>query len=285
MSRLRFHNQIQEGCWDAHIQLPLKVCAATSTQPRTSIPRDQPNWDIWGRCGKWIWHTEDPINSKERSSLPGARAPMSGRMTRTLQSSARVGHSLLGLQTRHCSHRWNRCEEPKDPGAAENAWVFTPKAAPSPPRSGQIYPKSQRQVVLAWHVWTDQEAYSDLPILSGAPTQTETSSGYPCDHNQCHADPGLWHFPACWSMVQLHRRLPHRIPVGEANQEPRSRYSDPTFSECLQPVWLAYGGSDQSRLSVHFQRLARTLLEIQHRPQARVPSPSVEEQPLRKCHW
>ena len=280
-SRLRFHNRIQ----DAHIRLPLKVCAATSSQPRTSIPRGQPNWDIWGRCGKWIWHPEDPINSKERSSLPGARAPMPGRMARTPQSSARVGHSLLGLQTRHCSHRGDHCEEPKDPGAAENARVFTPKAAPSPSRSGQIYPKSQRQVVLAWHVWTDQEAYSDLPILSGAPTQTETSSGYPCDHNQCHADSGLWHFPACWSMVQLHRRLPHRVPVGEANQEPRSRYSDPTFSECLQPVWLAYGGSDQSRLSVHFQRLARTLLEIQHRPQARVPSPSVEEQPLRKCHW
>ena len=101
--------------------------------------------------------------------------------------------------------------------------------------------------------------------------------------NQAHS--GLRHFSACWSIVQLHRRLPHKVPVGEANQEPRSRYSDPTFSECLQPVWLAYGGSDQSRLSVHFQRLARTLLEIQHRPQARVPSPSVEEQPLRKCHW
>ena len=43
---------------------------------------------------------------------------MPGRMARTPQSSARVGHSLLGLQTRHCSHRWDRCEEPKDPGAA-----------------------------------------------------------------------------------------------------------------------------------------------------------------------
>ena len=147
------------------------------------------------------------------------------------------------------------------------------------------YPKSQRQVVLAWHVGTDQETYSDLPMLSGAPTQTETSSSYPCDHNQCQAHSGLRHFSPCWSIVQLHRRLPHKVPVGEANQEPRSRYSDPTFSECLQPVWLACGGSDQSRLSVHFQRLARTLLEIQHRPQARVPSPPVEEQPLRKCHW
>ena len=29
--------------------------------------------------------------------------------------------------------------------------------------------------------------------------------------------------------------------MGEANQELRSRYSDPTFSECLQPVWLPYG--------------------------------------------
>ena len=46
---------------------------------------------------------------------------MPARMARTPQSSARVGHSLLGLQTRHCSHRWDRCEEPKDPGAAENA--------------------------------------------------------------------------------------------------------------------------------------------------------------------
>ena len=80
--------------------------------------------------------------------------------------------------------------------------MFTPEAAPSPPRSGQIYPKSQGQVVLV-----------------------------------------------------------HRIPVGETNQEPRTRYSSPTFSECLQPVWLPYGGGERSRLTIHLQRLPGTLLD------------------------
>ena len=63
------------------------------------------------------------------------------------------------------------------------------------------------------------------------------------------------------------------------------RYSDPTFSECLQPVWLPYGDSEWSKLTIHFQRLPRTLPEIQHHPQARDPSLSVEEWPLQKCHW
>ena len=36
-------------------------------------------------------------------------------------------------------------------GAAEDERVFTPEAAPSPSRGGQIYPKSQGQVILAWH--------------------------------------------------------------------------------------------------------------------------------------
>ena len=81
-------------------------------------------------------------------------------------------------------------------------------------------------------------------------------------------------------MVQLHCRLPHRIPMGETNQEPRIRYSDPTFSECLQPIWLPYGGSERLRLAIHFQRLPRTLLEIQHHPQAGDPSLSVEKRPL-----
>lgn len=101
MSRLRFHNWIQERCWDKHIWLPPKVCAATSAQSRTRIPSDQPNWDIWGHCSKWIRHPEDPANSKERSCLPGARVPMPARMARTLQLSACVGHSSLGLQAWH----------------------------------------------------------------------------------------------------------------------------------------------------------------------------------------
>ena len=55
--------------------------------------------------------------------------------------------------------------------------------------------------------------------------------------------------------------------------------------QCLQSVWLPYGGSERSRLLVHFQRLPGTLFESQHHPQARDPSLSVEERPLRKCHW
>ena len=152
------------------VEMPLKVCAATSAQSRTSTPRDQPNWDIWGHYSKWIGHSEDPISSKERPSLPGAREPMPARMARTLQSSALVGRSLLGLQTWHCNHWWNYCEEPKDRGAAEDERVFTPEVAPSPPGNWQINPESQGQVVLAWHDWTDQEANPHLPILPGAPT-------------------------------------------------------------------------------------------------------------------
>lgn len=33
---LQCHDWIQERCWDTHIRLPLKVCAAPSAQPRTS---------------------------------------------------------------------------------------------------------------------------------------------------------------------------------------------------------------------------------------------------------
>ena len=117
-------------------------------------------------------------------------------------------------------------------------------------------------MVLAWHVGTDQETYSDLPMLSGAPTQTETSSSYPCELNQCQAHSGLRHFSACWSIVQLHRRLPHKVPVGEANQQPRSRYSDPTFSECLQRVWLPYRDSERTS---DFQELCLKF-NIIHKP-------------------
>ena len=67
---------------------------------------------------------------------------MSGRMTRTLQSSARVGHSLLGLQTRHCSHRWDRCEEPKDPGAAKKCVsVYSESYTESSPESSRARDK------------------------------------------------------------------------------------------------------------------------------------------------
>ena len=63
-------------------------------------------------------------------------------------------------------------------------------------------------------------------------------------------------------MVQLHRRLPHRIPVGEANQEPRIIYSDPTFSECLQRVWLPYRDSERTS---DFQELCLKF-NIIHKP-------------------
>ena len=46
-------------------------------------------------------------------------------------------------------------------------------------------------------------------------------------------------FPACRSMVQMHRRLPHRISVGETNQEPKSRYCDPC--EHFQSVCKQFG--------------------------------------------
>ena len=49
--------------------------------------------------------------------------------------------------------------------------------------------------------------------------------------------------------------------------------------------WLPYGGSERSRLTIYFQRLPRTLLEVQHHPQGGDPSLSVEKRPLRKCYW
>ena len=111
---------------------------------------------------------------------------MPARMAGAPQSSIGVGYSILGLQTRYCSHRWDHCEEPKDRGAPKDTRVFTPEAAPSPSRSGQIYPKSQRQVVLAWYERANQEACSDLPILSGTPTRYMQILG--CDIFQ-HASP------------------------------------------------------------------------------------------------
>ena len=63
-----------------------------------------------------------------------------------------------------------------------------------------------------------------------------------CDIFQ-HA--GRWY--SC--IVDYHTGYPWVKPI--KNQE--ARYSNPTFSECLQPVWLPYGGSERSRISVHFQ--------------------------------
>lgn len=100
------------------------MCTATSAQPRSSsISIDQLNRDIWGYRSKWIQHLEDPIDLTERPSLSGARATMPTRVAGTPQWSVRVSHSLLRLQTWRCSHWWDRCEEPKDRRAVEDARV------------------------------------------------------------------------------------------------------------------------------------------------------------------
>ena len=104
-------------------------------------------------------------------------------------------------------------------------------------RCESVYSKSCTESIKEWIKWINlskepgtrgsglawlnrSEAYSDLPILSGAPTHIEKSSSYPCDHNQCH-DHGLWHFPHAgrWysCIVDHHTGYPRVKPI--KNQE------------------------------------------------------------------
>lgn len=97
LSRLCFHNRIQEGCRDAHC---LSRCLPPPALNQGSVFLETSQIGTFEVTAANESDTQKIRWTKEQ----GARAPMPARIARTPQSSVRVSHSLVGLQTWHCSH-------------------------------------------------------------------------------------------------------------------------------------------------------------------------------------